>query len=110
MEDPTPILAALAEPTRFKAMQLIYGGQELCLCQLMEALDVTQSRASRHMAALKAAGLVVDRRDAQWVRYKIAPKLHDKTKKILRALYDGAGKGAGRSACCNEGKSKGKTK
>ena len=69
------ILAALAEPTRLGAVRLLWPGQELCVCELMRALGATQSRMSRHMAALKVAGLVVDRRDAQWVRYRRHPDL-----------------------------------
>jgi len=41
----------------------------------MERLGASQSRMSRHMAALKAVGLVTDRRDAQWVCYRRAPNL-----------------------------------
>lgn len=66
------LLAVLAEPTRRKALALLATGRELCVCELMAALDVSQSRMSRHMATLKAAGLVSDRRDAQWVRYRRA--------------------------------------
>lgn len=69
------LLAILAEPTRRKALSLLDDGRELCVCELMAVLGVSQSRMSRHMAALKAAGLVIDRRDAQWVRYRRA-RLH----------------------------------
>jgi len=41
----------------------------------MQKLSASQSRMSRHMAALKFAGLVTDRRDAQWVRYRRSPSL-----------------------------------
>ena len=75
MHAPIPLLAALAEPTRLAAMRLLWDGQERCVCELMERLGATQSRMSRHMATLKAAGLVLDRRDAQWVRYRRAPGL-----------------------------------
>ncbi len=71
----TRILAALAEPTRLAAIQIVWDGGEHCVCELMTRLDATQSRMSRHMAALKAAGLVIDRRDAQWVRYRRNPDL-----------------------------------
>jgi ArsR family transcriptional regulator len=67
------ILGALAEPTRRQALGLLWPGRELCVCELMSILDVTQSRMSRHMSVLKAAGLVLDRRDAQWVRYRRNP-------------------------------------
>lgn len=73
--DVITILSALAEPTRLEALRLLWDGQEHCVCELMRALDATQSRMSRHMAALKIAGLVADRRDAQWVRYRRAENL-----------------------------------
>lgn len=41
----------------------------------MDRLDATQSRLSRHMARLKAIGLLTDRRDAQWVRYRRNPNI-----------------------------------
>ncbi|ADZ70762.1 Transcriptional regulator, ArsR family [Polymorphum gilvum SL003B-26A1] len=49
----------------------------------MKRLDATQSRMSRHMQVLKQAGLVVDRRDAQWVRYRLNL---DATPEILRIV------------------------
>jgi len=73
--NPIAILSALAEPTRLEALRMVWDGREHCVCELMRELGASQSRMSRHMAALKAAGLLVDRRDAQWVRYRRAPKL-----------------------------------
>jgi ArsR family transcriptional regulator, arsenate/arsenite/antimonite-responsive transcriptional repressor len=73
--DAIEILSALAEPTRLAAIQRMWDGREHCVCELMQELGVTQSRMSRHMGVLKAAGLVTDRRDAQWVRYRRAPDL-----------------------------------
>ena len=69
------VLSALAEPTRLEAMRLLADGSEHCVCELMRKLGATQSRMSRHMLVLKQAGLVLDRRDAQWVRYRINPDL-----------------------------------
>ena len=73
--DAVTILNALAEPTRLEALRLVWDGNEHCVCELMSALGASQSRMSRHMAGLKTAGLVADRRDAQWVRYRRAPDL-----------------------------------
>ena len=64
------LLTALSEPTRLRALQIVWDGEEHCVCELMDRLGATQSRMSRHMARLKAAGLLTDRRDAQWVRYR----------------------------------------
>ncbi|MFO1098541.1 MAG: metalloregulator ArsR/SmtB family transcription factor [Xanthobacteraceae bacterium] len=75
MIDAIEILTALSEPTRLAAMRLLWDGREHCVCELMRALGASQSRMSRHMAVLKQVGLVVDRRDAQWVRYRRAPNL-----------------------------------
>ncbi len=73
--NPITILSAVAEPTRLEALRMIWDGREHCVCELMRELGASQSRMSRHMAALKSAGLLVDRRDAQWVRYRRAPSL-----------------------------------
>ncbi|MEP9350627.1 metalloregulator ArsR/SmtB family transcription factor [Xanthobacter sp. KR7-225] len=75
METALTFLSALAEPTRLAAVRLLWDGREHCVCELVRVLGVTQSRMSRHMAVLKQAGVVVDRRDAQWVRYRRNPEL-----------------------------------
>jgi ArsR family transcriptional regulator len=75
MTDPVDLLSALADPTRLGALRLLWDGEEHCVCELMRKLGASQSRMSRHMATLKVAGLVVDRRDAQWVRYRRHPAL-----------------------------------
>lgn len=69
------LLTALSEPTRLRALQVVWDGNEHCVCELMHRLEATQSRMSRHMARLKAAGLLTDRRDAQWVRYRRNPEI-----------------------------------
>ncbi|WP_298428390.1 metalloregulator ArsR/SmtB family transcription factor [Rhodoblastus sp.] len=86
MNDIVSILAALAEPTRFAAMRLLWDGAEHCVCELMEKTDASQSRMSRHMAALKAAGLVVHRRDAQRVHYRRNPVLSSEIVAIVDAV------------------------
>ncbi|MBK1665284.1 transcriptional regulator [Rhodospirillum rubrum] len=85
MTDVVPFLSALAEPTRLRALALLADGREHCVCELMELLGATQSRMSRHMAILKAAGIVTDRRDAQWVRYRRNPTLNADLDAILNA-------------------------
>lgn len=82
---PLAVLSALSEPTRLGAMQILSDKGEHCVCELMVRLDVTQSRMSRHMQVLKQAGLVVDRRDAQWVRYRRNPELAPELDALLEA-------------------------
>ncbi len=79
------VLAALAEPTRLEVMRLLNDGSEHCVCELMPVLGATQSRMSRHMQVLKQAGLVIDRRDAQWVRYRRNPDLMPAIAQLLDA-------------------------
>ena len=85
-----PILTALTEPTRLSAMSILWDGGEHCVCELMARLDATQSRMSRHMQTLKQAGLVTDRRDAQWVRYRLNPDLPPQMRAILDAVLTAA--------------------
>ena len=82
------ILSALAEPTRLAAVRLLSDGDEHCVCELMQVLEATQSRMSRHMQVLKQAGLVVDRRDAQWVRYRLNPDLPGRVASVVDAVLD----------------------
>ena len=82
------VLSALAEPTRLEAMRLLADGSEHCVCELMRKLGATQSRMSRHMLVLKQAGLVLDRRDAQWVRYRINPDLSPALARLVAAALD----------------------
>jgi ArsR family transcriptional regulator len=79
------VLSALAEPTRLAAVRMLRDGSELCVCDLMRALGATQSRMSRHMQVLKQAGLVVDRRDAQWVRYRLNPDMPENVRLLIDA-------------------------
>lgn len=83
------VLSALAEPTRLRAMRLLADGSEHCVCDLMGELGATQSRMSRHMKVLKQAGLVVDRRDGQWVRYRVNPDLSPPLVQLVEAALVG---------------------
>lgn len=91
MEDTVDLLSALSEPVRLAALRLLWDGREHCVCELMELIGATQSRMSRHMAVLKRAGLVVDRRDAQWVRYRRHPDLTPERAAIVDAVLTALG-------------------
>ncbi|MDE1918706.1 MAG: metalloregulator ArsR/SmtB family transcription factor [Sphingomonadales bacterium] len=80
------LLASLAEPTRLRALQILWDGDEHCVCELMDRLSASQSRMSRHMARLKSVGLLVDRRDAQWVRYRRRSELPTSWVAIIDAV------------------------
>ena len=61
----------LSDDTRLRSLSLMQHEGELCVCELMYALGVIQPKVSRHLAALRDAGIVVDRRQGQWIYYLI---------------------------------------
>lgn len=83
------IFQMLGDATRLRALALIAANGELCVCELVAALDLSQPKISRHLNALKAAGLVVSRRDAQWVYHALSPDLPVWQEQILTAALAG---------------------
>jgi len=71
------VFKALSDETRIRLVKLLQQ-RELCVCELMQALDMTQSRVSRNLGILKDAGLVKDRRDGLWVHYSLDEKSFNK--------------------------------
>ena len=64
------VLKALSDETRLRIISLLYQ-QELCVCDIMEILKISQAKTSRHLIYLKNAGLVKDRKYAQWAYYSL---------------------------------------
>ncbi|MFN2369478.1 MAG: ArsR/SmtB family transcription factor, partial [Desulfurivibrionaceae bacterium] len=64
------IFKALSDETRLRILALL-GSGELCVCDLMEALELPQSTVSRHLAYLRHAGLVADQRRGVWMFYRL---------------------------------------
>ncbi|WP_429885213.1 ArsR/SmtB family transcription factor [Geoalkalibacter halelectricus] len=71
MKETARIFKALADETRLRILALLTRG-ELCVCDLMSILDLPQSTVSRHLAYLRNAGLVNDRRQGVWMYYALA--------------------------------------
>jgi ArsR family transcriptional regulator len=64
------LLQALAEEKRLRILETL-GAGEACVCELQEALGMTQSLLSHHLRVLREAGLVEDRRDGRWIYYSL---------------------------------------
>ncbi|WP_194790366.1 metalloregulator ArsR/SmtB family transcription factor [Pseudomonas sp. UFMG81] len=75
MLTPPALFKALADETRARATLLIAHQGELCVCELVCALGESQPKISRHLAQLRSSGLLLDRRQGQWVYYRINPQL-----------------------------------
>ena len=67
------LFKALADTTRLKIMVLL-DIREMCVCEIMVALDLTQPTASHHLGILEAVDLVEDRREGKWVFYSLRDK------------------------------------
>lgn len=73
---PTTFYKALADDIRLKTLLLIAVEREVCVCELMIALgEASQPKVSRHLALLRKAGILSDRKHQQWVFYSINPTL-----------------------------------
>ena len=73
--DVDTLIQALADGTRLRALVLLTREESLCVCELTAALDVSQPKMSRHLAALRALGVVEDSRVANRVFYRLHPAL-----------------------------------
>jgi ArsR family transcriptional regulator, arsenate/arsenite/antimonite-responsive transcriptional repressor len=83
------VFRALSDETRIRIVALL-GHGELCVCHLENALELGQSNVSRHLAVLKAAGVVDSRRDGTWVYYRLVtqdvPELQSILDGVARAF------------------------
>ena len=69
-------LKAAGDPTRTRILKLLED-EELCVCQVQAVLRLAPSTVSKHLAILKAAALVDDRREGRWIRYALAGSGHN---------------------------------
>jgi ArsR family transcriptional regulator len=76
------LFKALADETRLRMLKLLEV-REMCVCEVMVALELTQPTASHHLGLLENAGLVKDRKEGKWVFYSIAnPELLENMHKL----------------------------
>lgn len=86
MEEAAKFFKALADEVRLKMLWLLFNQQELCVCDFIEVLEITQSKASRHLRTLYNAGLVTDRREGLWSYYSLKRTQHKLIKTHLEML------------------------
>ena len=85
----TAIFQMLSDETRLRALVLMKRESELCVCELVHALEISQPKISRHMAGMREAGLVEARRHAQWVFYSVRRDLPDWQMRVIDAAVEG---------------------
>ena len=70
MKDLLSVFKALSDETRLRIVKLLENG-ELCVCHIVAAFAMSQSKISFHLRILKEAGLVKDRREGKWMHYRL---------------------------------------
>lgn len=70
MQDLIRVMKALSDETRLRILRVLLE-QECCVCEVMQALDISQSRASRNLGILQEAGFLRARRDGVWIVYSV---------------------------------------
>jgi len=83
------LFKALADTTRLRCLVLLVETDELCVCELGHALGLAQPKVSHHLAALRKAGLVLDRKSGLWVYYRINPQLPEWVNAVIHTTAAG---------------------
>ncbi len=80
-----PLFKALADPMRLRLLSLIacHDGGETCVCDLLDAFDVTAPSVSYHLKILREAGLVSSQRRGTWVYYRVNPEVMARMSAVL---------------------------
>lgn len=82
------IFKALADETRLRMLALLLDQPELCVCHFERVLEITQSKASRHLRYLLNTGLLQDRREGVWMHYRLAEDMGPELRLILKAVHE----------------------
>lgn len=78
------LLGALANKTRIRLLRVLATiDEEVCVCELEDALDLPQYSVSRHLNKLKERGLVDSRREGTWVYYSLSSNLGTSSREII---------------------------
>ncbi len=70
LRDYEAVLKAAADPNRVRILKMLESG-EMCACQIVAALRLSQSTVSKHLSLLHAAGLVEERKAGRWVYFRL---------------------------------------
>jgi ArsR family transcriptional regulator len=82
MQGFTSLGQAIVDPTRVRILAALRRG-ELCVCELVDALEISQSTLSGHLQVLRQTGLATTRKDGRWIYYSLA----DRKTSLIEALF-----------------------
>nr|WP_136249543.1 metalloregulator ArsR/SmtB family transcription factor [Ningiella ruwaisensis] len=80
---PLSLFKCLSDDTRLKSVLIIDEVGEVCVCDLMQALELEQPKVSRHLAELRKCNILLDERRGKWVYYQLHPELADWAKQLI---------------------------
>lgn len=86
MKEVAQFFKILSDEARLQILWLLFNHDEVCVCDIMDALGTTQSKTSRHLANLRHAGLVIDRKEGAWSYYSIRQPKSDLERAVLDTL------------------------
>ncbi len=89
--DAHSLFQLLSDVTRLRCLLLMQAEGELCVCELTDALSLSQPKISRHLAALRDGGVVCDRRQGQWIYYQLHADLPTWVREVLETTAAGVG-------------------
>ena len=89
MQDLIKALKAVSDETRLRIMKVLLE-RECCVCEIMQALDISQSRASRNLGILQDAGFLKARRDGLWMVYSVDWQVANRYATSLAKLLKGS--------------------
>lgn len=84
---PLELFKNLSDSTRLQSLLFIHQEKELCVCELMVALELSQPKVSRHLALLREAGLLETERRGQWIFYHVSRQLENWSLAIIKEAY-----------------------
>ena len=79
------IARALADPTRVRIVAALRKG-ELCVCELVDGLDISQSSLSSHLQICRQAGVVATRKESRWIYYSLSTRYGALIERIFSEL------------------------
>lgn len=88
MGKPAQMFKALSDDTRLRILHLLIEAEEICVCDMETVLECPQAKVSRHLAILKSAGLVEDRREGLWVLYSLVKPMDSTHAAVLKMLRE----------------------
>lgn len=80
------VFKSLCDETRLRILNLLTL-QEICVCEIMEVLDLTQPNASKHLNKLKKAGMICGRKEGKWNYYSLDEKFTRENKILYEYLF-----------------------